>query len=372
MEVIFLMRIDAFNKTGGDTQQIKNYVKELNKLGVNATISTDLSIDLSNYDIVNLVNIDRPIETWEFYKKAKRLEKKIVLISIHHSYEQINHFEKTQRSGVLRLINVFARDFWKREKVKNLIRSINHPELFTASLKMLFSNVKEKQKEIIRESDLVITLAEKEAIEINRDFDLTISTTDYLIVKNGVNLPSKQVNFKKKKYDVLVVGRIEPRKNQLNIIKALAGSDIKVLFVGKENGNSKSYVNEFKKQIKCNENMSYLGAVEYEKMKEVYMASKVHLSASWFEVTPLVDIEALYFGCNIVTTENSFSEEYLGEFAEFVNPSNIEDIKGKIIKSLGKPQIQNAQVYIKNNFNWERSTKLLFESYNKILIREGS
>jgi len=362
------MRVDAVSKRGGDTVQILNYIKELEKKGIEAVLSTDLSIDITDFDIIHLVNIDRPLETYHFFQKAKRLRKKIVLSPIHHSYSQIAIYENTERTGFLKLLNYIAKDYWGREKIKNIFRGLYNRDLFRLAFNQLFRDLYKMQKEIIEKSDGIALIAKGEKNLIESEFDTSIMT--YEVIPNGVKFNSKNtsenISSIKNVYDVLVVGRIEARKNQLNIIKALKDTDLKVGFVGSENKYHKNYVEIFKKELTLCENMEYLGEVPHEEMGRLYKSSKIHLSASWFEVSPLVDLEALYYGCKIVTSKNSFSEEYLQSRALYTSPGNQIEIRETILKALNDNSNVSHRDFINQNFNWESSINKLIDLYNNI------
>lgn len=60
-------------------------------------------------------------------------------------------------------------------------------------------------------------------------------------------------------------------------------------------------------------NMMYLGKVSPEEMTRLYYKSKIHISASWFEVSSLVDLEAYYCGCSVISSKNGYTSELLGE-----------------------------------------------------------
>lgn len=369
MKVIFLMRVDAYYKRGGDTVQIEKYVEELNNLGIDASISTDLNEDITDADIIHLVNIDRPLETYYFFKNAKRLGKKIVLSPIHHSYQHIDLHETYGRYGVLKSFNLILKDYWTREKMKNVLRVVLNKKLRSIR-KDIKEPVFEQQQLILNNVDGIALIAEGEGKAIEEDFNIKIKNS--IIVPNGVSFNNTTVNNKiEKEIDVLVVGRIESRKNQINIIKALKDTEKKVTFVGKANPNHKKYYKEFIKLVNKHSNIEYITEVSHDEINKLYKKSKVHLSASWFEVSPLVDIEALYNGCTVVASEHSFSKSYLGKNVYYVAPTDLKDIKTKVLLALKQPINEMSNDKLHQTFNWKNSALILKEFYTSLVKVNG-
>lgn len=358
------MRIDAYSKRGGDTVQIEKYTEELKLLGIDAFISTDLNEDLDDIDIIHLVNIDRPLETYHFFKRAKKLSKKIVLSPIHHSYRHIDLHESHGRYGLLKYFNLILKDYWTREKMKNILRVASNKDLRKIR-KDIKGSIFKKQQIILNNVDGIALIAEGEGKAIEEDFNMDIQ--NYVIVPNGVGFDnSVSDEIIEKEIDVLVVGRIESRKNQINIIKALKDTSIKLTFIGKENPNHKKYYNEFIKLVNKHSNVEYITEVSHDEISNLYKKSKVHLSASWFEVSPLVDIEALYNGCTVVASEHSFSKSYLGNNVYYVSPNDLEEIKNKVLMALNNPINEMSNDKLQQTFNWKNSALVLKEFYTSL------
>ncbi|WP_194428148.1 glycosyltransferase [Klebsiella variicola] len=168
-------------------------------------------------------------------------------------------------------------------------------------------------------------------------------------------------------YDILVSGRIEPRKNQLRIINDLCETNYKVCFVGGANENNAIYFDKFMELINRFPNMIYLGKVSPEEMTRLYYKSKVHVSASWFEVSSLVDLEAYYCGCSVISSKNGYTSELLGERVFYFDPKeneNLSVVAGDAIKAI---PVKDYKEFIAMHHDWEiNSRKLLCDLEYKI------
>lgn len=364
MKIIFLMRQDAITKSGGDLIQIQKYIHYLGKIGIDANLAVDMEYPLDDYDIVHLVNIDRPLETWHHYKRARKIGKPVVISPIHHSYNQIDCYEKAHRKGLLKYLNTILPTFTARENLKNIYRGLLSPSLLLPAINLAFSGMTSVQREILRNVDHCCLIAEGEKDLIQFDFELTPRKCS--VIYNGIETELERKVSRDKKYDVLVVGRIEARKNPLGILRALKNTSLKIAFVGGINQFHRAYNNQFFKELAENVNATYLGKVPYEQMPEIYGSSKVHLSASWFEVASLVDIEALYYGCNIICSKNGFSSEYLTDKALYVDPSCLGDIHNKVEHALLTKHDENIHHYIRNELPWSNSASVLATIYQEV------
>ena len=369
MKVIFPMRIDAFTKPGGDTILVKEFTKHLGSLGAITHITDQLNYDFSDYDIVHLTNIDRPLETFHYFTLAKNANKKIVISAIHHSYVDIARYECEGRSGLLALVLKMLKSFNAREHFKNVIRALKKPELFLPAWRLFRVGMQNAQKIILSESERVFLQAIKEGADIKRDI---VDDLDNLrIIYNGVSLPRLLLNttsvagHKKRDIDVLVVARIESRKNQLKILEAVEKLGIKAVFLGGENPFHKSYAKYFRSKL-IGTKSEHMAAISHEMLPSLYERARVHVSASWFEVSSLVDLEAFAYGCAIVSSECGCTKELLADKAYYVDPADTNDIAEKITWALkSKLSVGNADFVI-NAFSWAKAANSLLHEYHEI------
>lgn len=138
-------------------------------------------------------------------------------------------------------------------------------------------------------------------------------------VRSKFNLP---------KQFVLNVGTVEDRKNLLNLVKALAGSHIPLVVVGKKN---KAYFRKIEKFIKKNNiEIYFLEQVSMEELAAVYRLATIFAYPSFFEGFGIPVIEALYSETVVVTSNLSCLPEAGGPDSVYVDPRNVNDIRAKI------------------------------------------
>jgi glycosyltransferase involved in cell wall biosynthesis len=367
MKIVFLTRIDAFSKYGGDTYQLEMYCKYLNEMNHESEICFNLKIPM-DYDCYILVNLDRPLELIVYYEKLVQinLTEKTFFLTIHHDYKFIDFFEKTIRTGILYKPLKIFNGHLQREKFRNIIRSIKYRQLCVYAFRQLFMSYKKTIKKILTNIPLIL-IADKEKEIIEKDFGVIVR--EYFIVYNGVDIKTTiQKDWNRRDIDILVVGRIEPRKNALALAELLNKYPYQVAFVGALNMNAPDYCNKFKKIITRSSNMKYLGKVSPVEMVKLYGRSKTYISVSWFEVASIADLESYAYGCNVIASTNGNTDCYLGNRVNYIDPRSIDNILTMIPNLLKNVPNGDAQYsYIKEKYTWKRSAEQLLLSINSAL-----
>lgn len=375
MRVLMQNRVDAFENIGGDTIQMLKTKEELERLGVEVDISLELSPDLNGYDLVHLFNITRIHETWMQYKNAKSYNKKIVLSTIHHRKSDIEEYEKKALMGKAKLIKKIFNNEESIQKFKTLFYVIQSKGSFKPFFYQIKNGFLNQQKEVIEGVDIVLPNSNMELEAIINDFKFDKNKIKYFITPNGVEINYANVSSEKNKFVdkfgienfVFCPGRIEPRKNQINIIKALCNSDMKVVFAGAINRKHKKYYKEFIKEVNRNDKFYYVGLLDREMMFEAYKVAKVGVLASWFETTGLIGLEAALGECNVVITEKGYTKEYYEDYVWYCNPSNIDSIKKAIIDAFNSEFRCELKDNIINKYSWSNAAIYTLKAYEKII-----
>jgi len=362
-KIAFLMRYDYLEKGGGDVIQIKNYIPHLELHGYQCELLDDLNLyNVYDFDIFILVNIDRPVETINYFRFLKKNSpnKKVFLIPIHHPIDAINKFEKEKKGVLFRFFSIVLPDFYSREKFKNFVRVFRYPKMIPLAFQHVFINYRSVIKKLILSVDGIVFISDGERKSIEKDF--RCAPQSFCISYNAVEMDFPVESLTPKVTDIIIVGRIEPRKNQLNVAKILASMDITAIFIGPKNNNNNYYFDAFTNIINTSSNIDYLGPMEHSKVLEYLKRSRILLNASYFEVNPLVDLEAALVGCGVVTTKYSYSIESLPNVIE-IDPWLDDSIIDGLNKALESPKntILNKNI----NSSWRASVEPILELIQK-------
>lgn len=194
-----------------------------------------------------------------------------------------------------------------------------------------------KFKKAVEVADLIIAISEQTKRDIV-DF-LGVSEDKIRVVYQGCHRafkekPSEEFLIQiREKFNlpnrfILNVGTIEVRKNLISVVKALYGTKIPLVVVGKKT----KYYQEIKKEIqKDGIEVHFLQEVNMEELAGLYRLADIFIYPSLFEGFGIPIIEALFSEVVVITSNLSCLPEAGGKHSVYVNPLNIEDIRAKIL-----------------------------------------
>lgn len=359
MKVLMVARRTLNSSPGGDTVQINSTAKYLINLGVDVDIYTEgKEVDYSMYDIMHFFNIIRPDDILPHILKSKL---PFVVSTIFVDYSE---YEKN-RDGVLGLLaNVFNSD--NIEYIKTIVRFLKNGDKINSKY-YLFNGHHASIKYVANKASLLLPNSHN---EYNRFVKQYNTATPYLKIPNAIDklifstTITPNEDFKN---HVLSVGRIEGRKNQLNLIKALKGTDLFLTIIGKPSPNHRAYYNECIKLIDENDNMQLIDHIDHKQLASIFKASKVHVLPSWFETTGLSSLEAAIMDCNIVVTPKGDTEEYFNDLAYYCQPDDILSIKNAVLNAYNEPTKDSLKELILKNYVWEQTAEETLKAYKTVL-----
>jgi glycosyltransferase involved in cell wall biosynthesis len=168
----------------------------------------------------------------------------------------------------------------------------------------------------------------------------------------------------------LCVARIEPRKNQLRLVRALRGSGIPLLLVGRPGANHGRYYSAVKGA--AGEETEFRGYCAHERLPELYGSARVHVLPSWFETPGLASLEAAASGCGLVVTDRGSTRDYFGENALYCEPESEDSIRSAVLKAWEGPPSPSLRRIMSEKFTWEEVARLTRDSYSSVLGNGGA
>jgi glycosyltransferase involved in cell wall biosynthesis len=168
---------------------------------------------------------------------------------------------------------------------------------------------------------------------------------------------------------LLNVANIEPRKNQLTLIRAMKSLDVPLVLLG--NVRDDEY---FRQCLREGENLvRYLGYLENgsDLLVSAYKACEALVLPSLLETPGLAALEAAAAGARIVITEVGSTREYFGEYATYVNPHDERDINRGIAAELAACRDEALRRRILSRYTWTHAARQTMAVY-ETLIRKNS
>ncbi|MNQ33540.1 D-inositol-3-phosphate glycosyltransferase [compost metagenome] len=359
MKILMIARKTLHTSPGGDTIQINSTAKYLRLLNVHVDICVEnQEIDYEKYDLMHFFNIIRPDDILPHILKTNL---PFVVSTIFVDYSE---YEKN-RGGILgTLANIFSSD--KIEYIKAIARFFKNGDAINSKYYLLRGH-RASIKYIANKANLLLPNSHS---EYSRFANKYLISTPYLKIPNAIDKLTFSNDTKpneKFRNHVLSVGRIEGRKNQLNLIKALKDTDLFLTIIGKPSPNHIGYYDECVKLIDGNKNIQIIDHINHNELAAIFKASKVHVLPSWFETTGLSSLEAAIMDCNIVVTRKGDTEEYFQDLAFYCEPDNVSSIKNAVIKAFNEPCRDSLKELILKEYVWEKTAEETLKAYNLVL-----
>lgn len=181
---------------------------------------------------------------------------------------------------------------------------------------------------------------------------------------------------------VLFVGTLQPRKNIVRLIEAFSKSlnilisqypNIVLVIVGKK-GWQYDDILVAPKKFGIENRVMFLENVTDEDLPSFYKNALCFVLPSLYEGFGLPVLEAMKYGCPVVTSNTSSLPEAGGDAALYVDPLSTDDIAKKlelIIKDedLRKKLIKKGYEQV-NKFSWEKTAKETLKALEGLMIND--
>jgi glycosyltransferase involved in cell wall biosynthesis len=165
---------------------------------------------------------------------------------------------------------------------------------------------------------------------------------------------------------VLSVGRIEPRKNQLGLIRAVRALGLPLVLIGQAPPQFGEYAEECRDA--GGDCVTWLGQLDHHNplLASAYKAARVFALPSWFETPGLAALEAGLAGCPIVVTPYGSARDYFGDLAEYARPHRVDEITRAVSRSWENGPDPRLARFIANRYLWPKVAQITAEVYDQV------
>lgn len=305
LRILVSLRSDGSTKPGGDVNLLRSFAQELSaRHRVETVVGVPAATELAGHDLVLAANLDRPIEPAATLARAQAAGIPMVLYTLHHPAAGVTAYLANGVTGIRRQLGRLAGGsptryeqlLWGLHAGSDLVRERRRPAI---------GSVRRSQQRLLASAHPVVSCpAEAEAIAADVG---PIGSPDVPldVVAHPVDFPAGPRRSVAGR--VVVPGRIESRKNQLTAL-ALAErfEELEFLFVGGLNRSDRRYGARFVERLAATPNATHIEHLPKDEFYPLLLTAQVVLSASWFEVTSLIELFSVANGIPLVVSQYSY------------------------------------------------------------------
>lgn len=364
MRVIVFVRSDADRHVGGvATGQVAGYVRFLRDAGADVTVWRGDREPPGRYDIGHVMNLDWPVEVARQAAAARRRCQRVVLSPVHHRDSWMEELHRSGRAGLA--ARVARRASLERfEALRGTALALRAPRQLPEAARQLARGVRRRQRAVLDSVDLCLTLAAGEEASLAEDFGFRGRTWH---VPNSAEVAADDLPRGLPAEFLLCVGRVEARKNQLQLLDAARALDVPVVLAGPANPRHRALVRAITERARSSNGVIWLRDIPRTQVLSLFRAAACHVLPSWCEVVAQVDLEARAAGTRLVTTSRGHMREYLGDDALYWDPgTGSADLASVVAEALARPLPAPAPA----RFDATESATSLLAAYEAAL--EGS
>lgn len=300
--VILCLRDDHSKKPGGDVDLARSLRRLIEDTGVTAQLATIDELDnITSDDAIIIFNIDRPVDALRALQKIPA-SVRVFIYSLYHPKlgSQLYIRSLTGFRGLLAKALVFNVN--RYESFLELLRSLRRRSFLEATTSFRRS----KSIRLVIERCELMVVSDQELRDITDSYGP--STRSAWRLPHPVESQEAADQPASIRYIVLA-GRIEPRKNQLQLIKFLNGglldkTGLKLVVVGGP-GSDKVY---FQQTIDlCHSTGTvYVSHLPKDIFFKLLAQATLVINGSYVEVTSLIDLAAIEMGVPVISTKYSY------------------------------------------------------------------
>lgn len=237
----------------------------------------------------------------------------------------------------------------------------------------------------VKKAAAIFTISEASKSDIIKKYSVPAQKihVTYPGVRNIVTLKPSLYPMRKlkEKYKIngeyfLFVGTLQPRKNIEKLVEAFslvkkesANKDLQLVIVGKK-GWLYEDILKAPKEYGVSEDVVFLDFVTDEDLPDLYGNAISFVLPSLYEGFGLPVLEAMSYGCPVITSDVSSLPEAGGDAALYVDPKDALDIAKKMNmllndKSLRESLIVKGKTQLKK-FSWEKAAGQTLEVLEKL------
>ncbi len=362
MRVLFYnTRPGSLENWRGDTTQLTETQRELERLGVQVVYGPEGLPKLAGYDIVHIFNLQLAENGVELAERAKDRGLPVALSTI---WWDLSYMERSSESRLCKRYGF----------VSSMLMHIDPSVAFSYRQWRIRrrKDVRERrrgQRRLLGMSDVLLPNSHAELEILTQQFDMPPLRAKAFVVPNGVTVLEQDGSRLSDHWPelperyVLEVANCHYVKGQAKVARALmAEKHLPIVFVG-EDFDTTEYGKWCRQLGRERGNVFFLGTVPHHLMPLLYRHAAVHVLPSLRESPGLASLEAGAYGANCVISFHCPVEEYFGKDAFVCDPDDLASIRSAVLTAWTHSPTLALSSRIRSRFTWTQAAHCTYEAY---------
>ena len=242
---------------------------------------------------------------------------------------------------------------------------LHFPEMFT---KKDLWQLKNWTKFSVENADHIITISNFSKQDIISQYG--INKEKITVAYPGYNTDKFKTSSKKAGNYIIYVGTIQPRKNLVRLMEAVARIDgLKLIIVGKT-GWEYEEILDAPKRLGIEDRVKFLGYVATDKLANLLNGATAFVLPSLWEGFGIPVLEAMACGIPVIVSNVSSLPEVVGKAGLLVDPYSVDQIEQAIRLLMTDAKLRQkyskAGLAQSQNFSWEKMAKQVLKVFEKV------
>jgi glycosyltransferase involved in cell wall biosynthesis len=344
--VFFHAPVDVFQAPGGGENQLVQTGRHLEERGVAVRLFNPWVDRLSEARLLHLFGMSR--EGLSLARAARRIGLPVVV-------SPICWFEPralwSLESGVSR-------------KLTSLVR--------WALRAWTGGRLPDWRRELLTLADAVLPNSQSEARQLERLF--RVAPGRIQVVPNGVSAHFAEAspNLFRSRFGsddfVLYVGRVEPRKNVLGLLRATRSLGLRLAVIGTSPPAFAEYERRCRREGGDDTQTLWIGHLEHDDplLASAYAAARVFALPSWFETPGLSSLEAASAGTPVVTTPYGCTRDYFGDLVRYARPHDQMELERALEETWQEGANPRLSRLVVSRYLWPVAAQRTAEVYDAV------
>jgi glycosyltransferase involved in cell wall biosynthesis len=164
---------------------------------------------------------------------------------------------------------------------------------------------------------------------------------------------------------ILCPGRIDPNKNQLRVIHALADEDVDLVILGDVAAGEEAYGGACRRAAGPRTHFLPSLPPGSDLLIDAVAGAACVVIASVYELCSLSALEAGVAGVPIASTTGGGMFEHLAPWASFFDPRSEHELRRAVIQSTGKGRSRLQSIEFAERFSWESVAEQTLAAYRQ-------